>query len=260
MMKIKRAAFGLMVAAALSGMALTTEPAFAGTGGFIRNSKVTDSVTDNGGTWTYNYTVYNTSFFGPSGDITRPVIVDWELPWFGDAGINTTTITSPRNWNWSIETIGTPNAATGWEGEASWQAPGDDFYAGANSPFTHVTQVLHWYNECWAGRQQNTLTFDVFALAVCEFQFDNAIFMPDEGSDGSLGGFGFTADYDQTAAPYQASWANLPVRSGDPAFPLGGIPASPLAIGINAVPLPGVLMLLGGGLLAFGVSRRFRKS
>jgi len=259
-MNIKAAVRGLTAAVALSCTTAAITPAYAGISGFTRNSQVTDSVVDNGnGTWTYRYTVFNTSTFGGQ-DQTEPVIVDWELPWFGDAGIDTNSILSPHNWTWSIETIGAPNSATGWGGVASWQDPNDPFYAGAGSPFTGVTQVLHWYNECWVRPQETaTLSIQAFAVASCEGQFDNAIFMSVEGFGGSLDGFEFTADYDPTAAPYQASWANLPVRSGDPAFPLGGIPASPLAIGITAVPVPGVLLLLGGGLLAFGATRRFRR-
>jgi len=255
-MKAQSASLGLLATAVTFAGALSvSEPAIAGlANSFNRASRVSDVVTDNGnGTWTYQYTVRNTSTFG-GNDLTEPVIVDWELPWFGDAGILMSSITSPFNWSFSIETIGVANPSTGWEGAASWQDPNDPFYAGAGSPFTGVTQVLHWYNECWAGRQIATLTISSFAVSSCEGQFDNAIFMDSNG----LGGFGFTAEYDATAAPYQASWANLPVRSGDPSFPLGGIPASPNATGQN-VPIPGILALLGSGFLALGMGRGMRR-
>jgi hypothetical protein len=76
----------------------------------------------------------------------------------------------------------------------------------------------------------------------------------------SLAGFSFEASFGPTGAPYQASWARLPVRTGDPAFPLGGgVPASPMALG-NNVPEPGTLPLaVLGAISAFAVTRRRRK-
>ena len=246
--------FGLLLkaaaAAALGLMAAQTASAGI-SGGWTRSSTVTDSVTNNGGgSWTYRYTVNNTSQQNGGRD-PLPILVDWELPWFGDAGIS--NIISPNNWAHNIEAIGTPNSATGWEGVAAWQNPGDPFYAGAGSPFTSVARVLHWYNTCWADTTQPTL-FSLAAVSSCEGQFDNAIFPTD-----SLAGFGFDAVFDATAAPYQASWAFLPIRTGDPAFPLiGGIPNSPLVQGIQAIPEPGMLGLLGVSLLALTLTRRRR--
>jgi len=220
------------------------QPAEAGVAGigWTRSSTVDSTVTNNNnGTWTYGYTVNNTSQFSEVGPDPEPILVDWELPWFGDAGIDVMSILSPSGWSFAIETIGTMNFATGWEGIASWQDPSDPFYAGAGSPYTTVTQVLHWYSECWVAGGDAT---------GCEGELSGAIF-----PDGSLSGFGFDADYDETAAPYQASWAFLPVRTGDPAFPLGGIPNSPLAQGFQVVPEPGLLSLLGIGLVAAMLGR-----
>ncbi len=231
-----------------------TLPAHAGQpASWTRGSTVSDGVTNNGdGTWTYSYTVNNTSRPEDGGpDARQPILVDWELPWFGDAGI--TNIQSPFNWTYSIEDIGAPNAATGWEGVADWQTPGDPFYV-AGSPFNTVTQVLHWYNLCWVQQLNVPTELQVEAVVVsCEGQFDNAIF-----PDNSLGGFSFDADFDRTNAPYQASWAFLPVRTGDPAFPLGGIPNSPLARG--TIPEPGVLGLIAAALAAGGLVARRRRS
>ena len=214
---------------------------------WTRASHVGDTVTDNGnGTWDYGYTVFNDSFADMYGtDPFEPLIVDWELPYFSDAGIS--NIISPYGWTYAIETIGVANPLTGWEGVAAWQDPSDPFYAGADSPFTHVTEVLHWYSICWV---QTTIQ------PPCEWELQDAIFVGD-----NLSGFGFTAVFDETAAPYQASWALLPIQSGDPAFPLGGLPASPNTLGITpppTIPEPTTLSLLGLGLLgaAYSINRR----
>ncbi|HNI51695.1 PEP-CTERM sorting domain-containing protein [Accumulibacter sp.] len=255
MINAKKRTFGItttpLAAAVLVLGALAAQPSFAGvSGGWTRSSTVGDSVTNNNnGTWTYNYQVNNTSQLNGGPD-REPYVVDWELPWFGDAGIS--NIVSPNNWAYSIETIGTPNAATGWEGVAGWQNPSDPFYAGASSPFTTVTQVLHWYSTCWTGGQQPTSALNALVAITCEFGLQDAI-LP----GGSLAGFGFDAAFAPTGAPYQASWAFLPVRTGDPAFPLGGIPNSP-SITPQAVPEPGLLALLGAGLLVAMASHRRR--
>lgn len=229
-------------------------PSHAGLpGGWTRSSSVSDSVTNNGnGTWTYSYTVNNTSQQNGGPDSQQPILVDWELPWFDDAGI--TNIQSPFNWSYNVETIGVPNPSTGWEGVADWQTPGDPFYAGPGSPFTTVQKVLHWYNLCWV-QQRNVATGPAVnaAVASCEGQFDNAIF-----PGGSLGDFSFDAAFDRTNAPYQASWAFLPVRTGDPAFPLGGIPDSPATRG--TIPEPGALALVAAALAVGGTLARRRRS
>lgn len=226
----------------LAGMGLTPQ-ANAGIDPCVecQSSTVTDAVSAlGGGQFLYEYTVNNTS--DPGGDL----IVDWELPWFDDSTI--TNIQSPDGWDWAIETIGVSNFFTGWDGTAEWQTPGDPFYEGPDSPYTTGTEVLHWYTCGGFG------------------EFGEGCFGEGGGFDsifpgGSLDGFGFEASFGPTGAPYQASWAELPVRTGDPAFPLGGgIPASPKALGTTDIPEPGTLPLMVlGAISAFAVSRRRRK-
>ncbi len=214
------------------------------------NSHVTDTVIDNNdGTWTYNFTVFNDEYgnvgYGleavavtPYGD---PVIIDWELPYFDDMGID--SITEPEGWNHSIETIGSSNPATGWGGVAEWQQDGDywkdhfDQVYGSpdNNPFNNNTKVLHWYVDpkCGTG---------------CGIR-----------PGGSMSGFSFTAIYPEGAAPYQTSWDTDDVFTGDPSFPQpGALPNSP---SINPVPLPGslALMLLGSSGLVIIRQKKKKK-
>lgn len=246
------AAAALLLAGLMAGPA---SHAGVSAGGWTRSSQASDTVSNNGnGTWTYAYTVRNSSLLTESGPDSRPILVDWELPWFGDAGISLASIRSPRNWTFSIETIGSPNGSTGWGGVADWQNPTDPFYEGAGSPYTTGTQVLHWYNVCWVQNQAQARVTLAAVADSCEGSLDNAVF-PEE----SLDGFGFDADFSPTSAPYQASWAFLPVRTGDPAFPLGAFPNSPAVQG-NRVDEPAVpALLLLAGVAAFGL-RRSRKS
>lgn len=237
--------------ALLSGLTLACQfgflaPAEAGapSGSWVRSSQVDATVSPAGAGFEYQYTVVNTSEFVPGGideigGLNEPVIVDWELPYFDDFNIDLITdVTSPLGWAVAIETIGTSNAATGWDGVASWQDPGDDFYFGDGSPYTTGTQVLHWYSECFVGAPGT----------VCEIPTQDAIFAGD-----SLSGFGITAEFDQVDAPYQASWAERLVLSGDPPIPgtFGLGPGSPQArgLGVTGVPNPNILALFGIGLL-----------
>ncbi len=230
----------LLWSSAVYATAIVHEP------GWNSFSQVSDTVTGVPGNYTYAYTVHNTSvFYDENGDENEggdgPLIIDWELPWFGDANIS--NILSPDGWYWTIETIGTANASTGWDGTAAWQDLTDPWYQGSTSPFTTVTEVLHWYTTEYGGDDG--------------FSWGKAIFPYNE-----LDGFGFTSNYTATDSPYQASWVILPVQTGDPAFPLGGLPASPGALGQTGggvVPEPGTILLLMTGLLALAGVTRFTR-
>jgi hypothetical protein len=242
--------------------------------GWERASAVTDVVTPTGpGEWTYEFTVINNStrcdpFVGnPDCEFTEgldPVIIDWELPYFPDMGID--NIVSPDGWTYSIETIGVAGDG-GWSAfdTPAWWDPADPWYSvfGPDSPFgeNNLTQVLHWYaiDTSLCNSFADVAAAGVLVAPPCPGIVPVESFIP--GYNNSLGGFSFTAAYDPAAAPYQASWLFLPSQSGDPAFPFGGLPGSPSVTGASGVPLPSAWLLFGGGalLLAGTMARRHRR-
>ncbi len=198
-------------------------------------SHVSDDVIDNGGgSWTYKFVVHNDEM-----DEFGRIIMDWELPYFDDMGIN--NIQSPAGWRYAIETIGQPNQATGWQGVAVWQSPGDPwktifdglYGSEAVNPFNSHSKVLHWY----------CIGIDVY---------DCSGILPGQ----SQAGFSFESGFAEGQAPYQASWDNSQVQTGDPAFPDGAIISLPNSPSINSVPLPGAWLLLITGVTGLSLARR----
>ena len=241
-------------------------------GNFDRSSAVisADPEQDTNGDWVYRYRVCNTTDSYYAG---ANVIVDWELPWFDDGQI--TDIVTPFGWDWSIEEVGVQNFATGWGTEdtdgdgdvdsddavPAWSLDGDpwkdifdlayDVAGGGTNPFTNVEKVLHFYTEAF--RPQALAAVVVEEPEECFggiFEGDNCA------------GFGFTSPFNAGDAPYQASWQLLPVRTGDPLFPLGqtggGIPNSP-SVRQAAIPEPATSALIGAGLLSVAALRRRRR-
>ncbi len=144
------------------------------------------------------------------------------------------------------------NPGTGWNGVADWQTDGDPwktffdgFYGSeATNPYNSGTQVLHWY----------VPDADFCNDEVCPPQPVDGVFISPQGS---LDGFGFTAGFAEGQAPYQASWGEGEIQTGDPAFPDGAIIALPNSPSINPVPLPGALVFFLSGLVGVvGLGRK----
>lgn len=242
-----------------------------------RSSAVTSAAEQDttSGAWVYRYRVCNTTdpyYAGTGGN----VIVDWELPYFDDGGFTLADVITPIGWRASIEMVGTANPDTGWgvtdtngdgvvndaDAVPAWSLDGDpwkeifdldyDVANGGVNPFTNVQKVLHFYSESFFDRQEQ----DTLAAVVAEDEFCGIWILENE----SCAGFGFSSTLEATDAPYQASWARLPVRTGDPLFPLGPAGGIPNAPSLQAtIPEPATAALIGVGLLSVAAQRRRRR-
>ena len=220
--------------------------------GASQESAVLSNTIDTGGGYSYNFTVCNRSdpTLGRNDEQGfADLIRDWELPW--DPNANIANIRVPFGCDWEIETRGQPNPTTGWEGVIEWPDPNDPFY---DPRFANHTQVLHFYTGCGGGfTTAATLISDANPNpSDCDF-LPNAWIFPNS----ELSGFGFDAPFNATNAPYQASWVELPVNTGDPDFPTTGVP---LTRGFFATPVPepSTIALMALGLLVVAKRTRLR--
>jgi len=246
----------------------------------------TDIIDIGGGEERFDYTLNNDSPFDPYGGGAIPLIVDWELPWFVDGGIDEGSILSPGGWDHAIETVGEANPETGWGGIADWQTPGDPFYNFLNdldadgnpidnglteaqeTAFLEADQVLHWFiaPDFFDASGCSGPVASGIADADCGWGWDGtplASIRPSGalGGPSSLGGFGFEAPASTAlAAPFQASWFDLPVQTGDPPFPgePAGFRAPTSGLPSQPVPAPTTLALAGLGLAGLAWRRRRR--
>ena len=211
------------------------------------NTSVTSSVVPLGPSqWQYQYTLTNNSICNGLSSGTACGIADgdlliasFDIPFFGDAGI--LNILDPSGWQHSTETIGTNNTAHAWDGVAAWQISSDPNYQGPASPFTSVTQVLHWWD--------TTSTMLPSGAPIPPGILPGG---------GSAGGFGYIAGFPGTKSPHQLGINGISTASfllsGDPQ-----IPNSPSISAPAAVPSPGTLSLLGIGILGLTVTPLARR-
>lgn len=230
-------ALGLVSSTAHAAIGISCS-APAGPDGICRSSEVSTVVTENvlDGTWTYNYTVFNTSpgpqFFS-DGEVTRevwPLIVDYEVP-LDDPGV-VSGIQSPTDW--SHEFL----SATEYLAR----------YGEAN-PFGSAW-VLHWFDAL----------FSEAATAIAPTGY-RARFCPGGGDCGVYenftDGFIFTSSLAPVNGPYSTSWADEMRNIGDPPLP-GGVVGGGLTLPfqVRGVMEPSALLLLGAGLVALALARR----
>lgn len=179
------------------------------------------------GKYLYQFRVCNTA---PEFESSLS-IRDWEIAWFGaaDMGVDLNTLRLPEGWGGEIESKGTTNEGTGWEGVIQWQQAGDPFkiffdnFYGANNPFNDHDDVLHFF----------TGEF-VETDGILEYSASGDEIDPGREQDG----FSFISIYDSNNAPYQTSWVTVPVNTGDPQNPTppaGAFPNSPTIFQPTAV-------------------------
>ena len=211
----------------------------------VRTSEVTTVVTDNGnGTWTYNYTVINTSP-GPQMLLVDdefivniwPLIVDYEVPLDGPGVVS--NVQSPDTWDY--EFISAAEYISRF-GEAN---PFDSAY------------VMHWYdaefNEPEPSRAiaPNGYT----AWVETEWGFTPDVYEP------STDGFIFTSARSPVNGPYLTSWVDEFRNIGDPPLPGGSVGGggTPTFTPLGAVipePLTMMGVFLGIGGLGGYIRRR----
>ena len=229
----------------------------AGNGGPINTSRVDATVTDQSGNgsgpFLYEFEVFNTSDFFPSGSGSAlalgrvaggtgiPLIVDWELPLFAASDIDQSSITSPNDWQVQLvgpDDIVPPNFDPAWTYDSSTDPLAQNGDYGPNPEvFEDPPLELHW------------LTGDGKSLGSPIFPGD------------SLGGFSFLSDFAELAAPYLTSWDFLPQNTGDPPIPSRAFssPLSPARMQAQGIPEPSTLAMVGLGMISLLVGMGWRR-
>ena len=209
----------------------------------IRTSDVTSVVTHNGnGTYTYNYTVKNTSPGNQiEGNITDiwPLIVDYEVPLDNPSVVF--DVLSPGEWSYEFISA-------------------DQYLArfGEVNPFGSA-YVLHWYTG-----------FGTMPQAVVPF-FDGLGNMPIAPNgyraghevppvyEPSTDGFIFTSELAPVNGPYSTSWWDAFRNIGDPPLPGGSVGGGGSLV-YHTVPEPGTAVLLAFGMIGLAaLGRKLRK-
>lgn len=240
-----------MFGISLALVAIGTAPADAQV---VRTSEVNTVVTGNGGTWTYNYRVWNTSP-GPQNvgvDLPPvwPLIVDYEVPL--DSPSVVSDVMSPSGW--AYEFLSASDYAT------RYREP---------NPFGSA-YVLHWYEEMifgegvwpdWAIAPEGYIAW-MLAQGLVRTAYEP-----------STDGFIFTSSLGPVNGPYSTSWFDMARNIGDPPLPGGGTtgtipytfqlpPCPPDNPNCNqppgVIPEPSTILLLGAGLVGLGVWGRKR--
>lgn len=228
--------FSLLIVVTFGGSNVSAE--------VIRTSEVSTVVTANpDGTYTYNYTVRNTS---PApqwiGDIeVWPTIIDYEVP-LDDPSV-VWNILSPSGWGYEFISY-------------------DEYRMrfGEPNPFASPW-VLHWYT----GGVAYDVPENVFATAIVGFmpivpsgyneRFGTDYYEP------QTDGFIFTSNLSPVSGPYLASWRDDFRNIGDPPLP-GGTVGGGGTPPFNPVPEPSTWLLFSSGLvgiIGFG-KKRLRRS
>ena len=207
------ALLGTLGSAQAVAVASAFDPDCPGFSNNVGRSSVVLSQVTSGSPNTYQFKVCNTSNSGEGEG--QFILRDWEMPYDPLAGI--TGLVAPAGWGVTIEIIGEANANTGWDGETpTWFNPLDDFY---DPRYLGLTQVIHFYT-CAPSPTTERRTCDGDES---QNDLDGPLLFPGDG----LAGFAFQSPFGATGAPYQASWVQIPPRSGDPDYPTPGGPNSP---------------------------------
>ncbi len=206
-------------------------PSFAAFGEdptIIRSSEVFTTVTNNGdGTYTYNYTVKNTSP-GPQwvndGEVW-PVIVDFEVPL--DSPDVVWNIQSPETW--SFEFLSAQQFI--------------DRYNQPN-PFNSA-YVIHWYD-----------VIPMVAKGIVPTGYNDRF--ESDWYEPQTDGFIFTSNLGPVDGPYTSSWWDQYRWIGDPPLPGGSVGGGGTPT-YRTVPEPSCLLLLLAGIGLVGSARLRRK-